>query len=215
MPHEGAKPPPQRLPNGRFPARPAKTPAPARVRGEMADGWLESLKRRAVNWRKGPNRFTAIDSQTGADSELGALLLDYRARGISADDASEDLGISKQVVEHVTKRALEALAQADYRNAAIVRADANSKLDAIEAQLQAIAMDSEQSPEVRVKALTGMRQVIADRIDLYGAKAKPVDSDLEQLAVEVLTIASEARTREQTLTIDAQGMVTPALEGRK
>lgn len=188
--------------------------ARARVRPDPKpiENWKSSIERRAQKWRASPERFKSRDPVTGADAELASILAAFRACGRSIDDAAETLGIDPAYAKTVQQRAVEALAQADYRNAAIVRSDANSQLDMVAAELSAIGMDRDQPAEVRVKALTALRQTISDRVDLYGAKAKPIDADLDSLAVEVLEIAQAARGRDKTLTIDAI-VVTDAMGG--
>ena len=172
------------------------------------DDWKMAVDRRAQRWRADPTRFRTSDPETGADAELASILAGFRAAGRSIEDAADSLGIDPAYARKVQQRALTALAEADFRNAAIVRSDANAKLDHIEAELQAIAADREQPAEVRVKALTGMRQVINDRVDLYGAKAKPQDSDIADMVLETLEHARQADQRNSpashaVLTVDA------------
>ena len=133
----------------------------------------------------------SVGSRTGQAGKamLQTAVLDLSSSGCDAADISRKLAIPEHQVRELLADGLDALSRRQTQTAEIVRAQADAKLSRIEARLNELVESGEIDTTSLIRALEVQARITGQRVDLYAAKVKQSESDLADLAADVLSIA--------------------------
>lgn len=162
-----------------------------------ADGRARSAIRRASNrlqfrlahTLKAVADFRLKGDSNAADGLLQLAVLDLSASGCDEADISERLSLPRDVVSRLLADGLNLMASKSAQSAEIVRAQADARLASISSRLMEIADDPATDTTSLIRALEVQARIASQRVDLYAAKVKQSESDLADLAADVLATA--------------------------
>ncbi len=164
------------------------------------------------------NRTAHVLASVGRDkgdagkAMLQTAVLDLSSSGCDAADISRKLAIPEQHVRELLADGLDALSRRQTQTAEIVRAQADAKLSRIEARLNELVESADIDVTSLIRALEVQARITGQRVDLYAAKVKQSESDLADLAADVLAIAGR---KSADLTAHPDGPVTLTVEAEK
>lgn len=143
---------------------------------------------------------------------LTTAILDLSSSGCDAADISRRLAIPETQVRSLLAEGLDALSRRQTQTAEIVRAQADAKLSRIEARLNELVESADIDVTSLIRALEVQARITGQRVDLYAAKVKQSESDLADLAADVLAIAGR---KSADLSAHPDGPVTLTVEAEK
>jgi len=143
---------------------------------------------------------------------LQTAILDLSSSGCDAADIARKLAIPEHQVRELMADGLDALSRRQTQTAEIVRAQADAKLSRIEARLNELVESGDIDTTSLIRALEVQARITGQRVDLYAAKVKQSESDLADLAADVLSIAGR---KSASLVAHPDGPMTLTVEAEK
>ena len=133
--------------------------------------------------------YTLKGDTHAAESLTQLAILDLSASGCEESDIAARLSLSREHVARLLADGLQVMANKSAQSAEIVRAQADARLASIASRLMEIADDPATDTTSLIRALEVQARITGQRVDLYAAKVKQSESDLADLAADVLSIA--------------------------
>ena len=149
---------------------------------------------KAIEVRLASTIGTYIRAKPEDAERLGCICaVDLHAAGYSPLAIAERLSVSPTQARAWLSNGLNALSQRAAVSAEIVRTSASEQLDSLYADLAELRR-GELDQSAAIRAIEVQARIIGQRVDLYAAKVRTEDSNLADLAAEVLSIAGKRVT---------------------